>query len=179
LTESSTEHLTVYVFGAGQIASSLVVFAKELDFTVVVIDDREEFATRGRFPRADEVKLGDFVTVAKSIDFQPTDCVVIITHEHQHDETVLKECLSRDKLPGYIGMIGNPKRIDFTFSRLKDQGSSTEILNWVNAPIGLDIGAQSRAEIALSIISEMVAHIHGKDRDEVKRMRRSAQRTKQ
>ena len=178
MTESSTGHSTVYVFGAGQIALSLVVFAKELDFTVVVVDDREEFATRARFPRADEVKLGDFVTVAKSIDFQPTDCVVIITHEHQHDEAVLKECLSRGKLPGYIGMIGNPKRIDFTFSRLRDQGLSTEILDKVSAPIGLDIGAQSRAEIALSIVSEIVAHMHGKDRDGVKCMRRSNQRTK-
>jgi len=165
--ESSIGHSTVYVFGAGQIASSLVVFAKELDFTVVVVDDREEFATSARFPRADEVKLGDFVTVTDSIDFQPTDCVVIITHEHQHDEAVLKECLSRSKLPGYVGMIGNPKRIDNTLSRLMEQGLSREILDRVCTPIGLDIGAQSRAEIALSIMSEIVMHIHGKNRDEV------------
>ena len=157
---------------------SLVVFAKELDFTVVVVDDREEFATRARFPKADEVRLGDFVTVANSIDFKPADCVVIITHEHQHDEAVLKECLSRVKLPGYIGMIGNPKRIDFTFSCLRDQGLSTEILDRVNAPIGLDIGAQSRGEIALSIVSEIVAHMHGKDRDHVKSMRASNRRIK-
>ena len=179
MTESSAGYSTVYVFGAGQIALSLVVFAKELDYTVVVVDDREGFATKARFPRADEVKPGDLVSVANSIDFQPTDCVVIITHEHQHDEAVLKACLSRGKLPGYIGMIGNPKRIGFTFSRLMDQGLSREILDMVCAPIGLDIGAQSRAEIALSIMSEIVMHMHGKDRDEVRGMKRSDQRTKQ
>ena len=148
---------TVYVFGGGHIAVPLVEFAKALEFTVVVVDDREEFANRKRFPLADEVKLGDFVGVAKSIDFHVDDCVVIITRGHQHDEVVLKECLSKNKLPGYIGMIGSKEKIAATFSHLKQQGISNELLARVKAPIGLDIGARTPTEIALSIMAEIIA----------------------
>ncbi len=88
---------TVYIFGGGRIAVPLAEFAKALDFTVVVVDDRQEFANEKRFPYADKVKSGDFVQLTKSIDFDADDCVVIVTHEHQHDEIVLKECLSQEK----------------------------------------------------------------------------------
>jgi xanthine dehydrogenase accessory factor len=79
----------------------LAEFCKALEFAVVVVDDREEFANGKRFHMADKAKLGDFVGVAKSIDFHADGSVVIVTHEHQHDEVVLKECLSKKTLPGY------------------------------------------------------------------------------
>jgi xanthine dehydrogenase accessory factor len=153
---------TVYVFGGGHIAVPLVEFAKALDFAVVVVEDREEFANKKRFPLADEVKLGDFAKVSESTDFHVDDCVVIITRGHQHDEVVLKECLSKNKLPGYIGMIGSKEKIAATFSHLKQQGVSSELLARVKAPIGLDIGARTPAEIALSIMAEIIAHRYGK-----------------
>ena len=152
---------TVYVFGGGHIAVPLVQFAKALEFSVVVVDDREEFANTKRFPLA-EVKLGDFLTVAKSIDFHADDCVVIITRGHQHDEVVLKQCLSTNKLPGYIGMIGSKEKVAATFSHLKQQGVSNELLARVKAPIGLNIGARTPTEIALSIMAEIIAHKYGK-----------------
>ena len=152
----------MYVFGGGHIAVPLVQFAKALEFSVVVVDDREEFANKKRFPQADEVKLGDFVKVAKSIDFRVDDCVVIITRGHQHDEVVLKECLSTNKLPGYIGMIGSKEKVAATFSHLKQQGVSNELLERVKAPIGLNIGARTPTEIALSIMAEIIAHKYGK-----------------
>ena len=152
----------LYVFGGGHIAVPLVQFAKTLEFDVVVVDDREEFANKNRFPLANEVKLGDFGSVVKSIDFREGDSVVIITCGHQHDEVVLKECLSKDGLPGYVGMIGSKEKIAATFSHLRQQGISEQLLAIVRAPIGLDIGARSPAEIALSIMAEIVAQRYGK-----------------
>jgi xanthine dehydrogenase accessory factor len=157
---------TVYIFGGGHIAVPLVEFAKALEFAVVVIDDREEFANGKRFPLADEVKLGDFVDVTKCIDFGADDCVIIVTHEHQHDEVVLKECLSKKRLPGYIGMIGAKGKVSDNFSHLREQGITEELLARVNAPIGLDIGSRTPAEIALSIMAEIIGHRHGKNKKE-------------
>ncbi len=164
--ESILATSTVYIFGGGHIAVPLAEFAKALEFAVVVVDDREEFANGKRFPMADGVKSGDFVKIAKSIDFDADDCVVIVTHEHQHDEVVLKECLSKKKLPGYIGMIGSKAKVATTFANLKQQGISEELLATVNAPIGLDIGSRTPAEIAVSITAEIIAHRHGKARKE-------------
>jgi xanthine dehydrogenase accessory factor len=153
---------SIFIFGAGHIALPLAQFAKALEFTVVVIDDREEFASRYRFPTADEVKRGGFSTIIKSIEFHSDDCVVIITHGHEHDEVVLKECLSKKDRPGYIGMIGSKAKVATVFSHLKQQGVSEEFLANVNAPIGLDIGAKTPAEIAISIMAEIVAHRYGR-----------------
>jgi xanthine dehydrogenase accessory factor len=153
---------TVYIFGGGHIALPLAEFCKALEFAVVVIDDREEFANVKRFPMADEVKLGVFVEATKSIDFHADDSVVIVTHEHQHDEVVLKECLSKKTLPGYIGMIGSKAKVAATFSNLKQQGLSEQLPARVNAPIGLNIGARTPAEIALSIMAEIIAQKYGK-----------------
>ena len=153
---------TLYVFGGGHIAVPLVQFAKALEFAVVVVDDRQDFASKERFPQADEVKVGEFANVTKSMDFSEGDCVVIITRGHAHDETVLKECLSKARLPGYIGMIGSRDKIARTFSNLREQGISQELLAKVRAPIGLDIGARNPAEIALSIIAEIVAYRYGR-----------------
>ena len=153
---------TMYVFGGGHIAVPLVQFAKALEFAVVVVDDRQDFASKERFPQADEVKVGEFANVTKTMDFSEGDCVVIITRGHAHDETVLKECLSKTRLPGYIGMIGSREKIARTFANLREQGISQELLAKVRAPIGLDIGGRTPAEIALSIIAEIVAYRYGR-----------------
>ena len=157
---------TVYVFGGGHIAVPLVQFAKTLEFAVVVVDDRQDFANKERFPQADEVKVGEFANVTKTMNFCEGDCVVIITRGHAHDETVLKECLSKARLPGYIGMIGSREKIARTFANLREQGISQDLLANVKAPIGLDIGAKTPAEIALSIIAEIIAERYGKSSKE-------------
>jgi xanthine dehydrogenase accessory factor len=153
---------TLYVFGTGHIALPLVNFAKALDYNVMIIDDREEFANKQRFPLADEIKLGDFTRMINAIEFRPDDHVVIITRGHEHDELVLKECLLKTNLPGYIGMIGSREKVATTLARLKEQGISEQLLVKVNSPIGLDIGAKTPAEIAISILAEIVAHRYGK-----------------
>ncbi|HUK29464.1 MAG TPA: XdhC family protein, partial [Candidatus Acidoferrales bacterium] len=78
----------IYIFGGGHIALPLAKFANELEFSVVVVDDRKEFAARERFPMAAEVKPGDFIEVTRSIEFRHNDSVVIVTHGHEHDEVV-------------------------------------------------------------------------------------------
>jgi xanthine dehydrogenase accessory factor len=157
---------TLYVFGGGHIGVPLVQFAKTLEFSVVVVDDREQFASKERFPLADEVTLGDFGAAMRSIEFSEKDCAVIITRGHEHDETVLRECLVKDGLPGYIGMIGSREKIARTFSHLRESGVPDRLLARVRAPIGLDIGARTPAEIALSIMAEIVAQRYGKLRTE-------------
>lgn len=152
----------IYIFGGGHIALPLAKFANELEFSVVVVDDRKEFAARERFPMAAEVKPGDFIEVTRSIEFRHNDSVVIVTHGHEHDEVVLKESLSKQILPQYVGMIGSKRKAADLFMRLKEQGISAERLASVRAPIGLDIGAKTPAEIALSIMAEIVAQKYGK-----------------
>ena len=152
----------IFIFGGGHIALALAQLAKVLEFGVIVVDDRGEFASRDRFPTADDVKLGDFVTLTKSIEFHPDDCAVIITHGHEHDEVVLKECLAKTVRPRYIGMIGSKAKVATVFSHLKQEGVSEELLAKVNAPIGLDIGAKTPAEIGVSIIAEILAQKYGK-----------------
>ena len=152
----------LYVFGGGHIAIPLVQFAKLLDYDVTVIDNREEFANQQRFPMADEVKMGDYVEIIRSLDFHDSDGVVIVTHGHEYDEVVLKECLSKRNIPGYVGMIGSRNKITTTFSDLQKQGILGNLLAKVNAPIGLDIGAKSPSEIALSVMAEIVAKRYGK-----------------
>ena len=152
---------TLYVFGGGHIALSLAQFARALEFGMVVVDDREEFANQTRFPGA-EVKCGDFATVTRSLTFSEDDSVVIVTRGHEHDEEVLRECLSKPVHPGYVGMIGSKQKIAITFNNLKEQGIHEELLGKVKAPIGLDIGGRTPAEIALSIMAQIVAIRSGK-----------------
>ena len=160
--ESIQGPTTMYVFGGDHIAVPLVQFAKALEFAVVVVDDRQDFANKERFPQADEVKVGEFANVTKTMDFSEGDYVVIITRGHAHDEAVLKACLSKARLPGYIGMIGSREKIARAFSSLREQGISQELLAKVRAPLGLNIGARTPAEIALSIIAEIVAYRYGR-----------------
>jgi len=152
----------LYIFGGGHIGLSLAQFANTLEFMVVVLDDREEFANQTRFPEA-EVKCGDYVTMTRSVAFSDDDSVVIVTHGHEHDEVVLKECLTKATQPKYIGMIGSKEKVGTTFNRLREQGIREELLRKVKAPIGIKIGSRSPAEIALSIMAQVVAVRHGKE----------------
>ena len=160
--ETIEENSRLFVFGGGHIALSLVQFAKQLDYMVVVADNREEFSNKQRFPLADETRTGDYAHIVKALEFREGDSVVIVTHGHTHDEVVLKECLLKSPLPGYIGMIGSKGKIAATFSHLKEQGVPASLLERVRSPIGLDLGGRTPAEIALSIVAEIVANKYGK-----------------
>ncbi|MGH7795857.1 MAG: XdhC family protein [Candidatus Binatia bacterium] len=143
------------VVGAGHIAVPLVKIAKVLDFYVTVIDDRLLYANRERFPDADEVLVGDMAQMLKEMTITPSCYIVLITRGHAYDEPCLRVVLpSRAK---YIGLIGSRRRIKACFQRFRDEDKISEVLiEKVYAPIGLDIATETPAEIALSILAEVI-----------------------
>ena len=143
------------VVGAGHIAVPLVRIAKVLDFHVTVIDDRLLYANRERFPDADEVLVGDMAQMLKEMSITPSCYIVLITRGHAYDEPCLRVVLPTDAK--YIGMIGSRRRIKACFKRFRDQDQiSEELIGRIYAPIGLDIATETPAEIALSILAEVV-----------------------
>jgi xanthine dehydrogenase accessory factor len=143
------------VVGAGHIAVPLVQMAKVLDFFVTVIDDRLLYANRERFPAADQVLVGDMAQMLKEMTITPSCYIVLITRGHAYDEPCLREIMhSRAK---YIGMIGSKRRIKACFQRFRDEEKiAEEAIERIYAPIGLDIATETPAEIALSILGEVI-----------------------
>jgi xanthine dehydrogenase accessory factor len=143
------------VVGAGHIAVPLVKLAKILDFHVTVIDDRLLFANRERFPDADEVVVGDMAQTLKEMTITPSCYIVLITRGHAYDEPCLRVIVHSQAK--YIGMIGSRRRIKACFERFRNEDRmAAEVLERVYAPIGLDIATETPAEIALSILGEVI-----------------------
>jgi xanthine dehydrogenase accessory factor len=143
------------VVGAGHIAVPLVKMAKVLDFHVTVIDDRLLYANRERFPEADEVVVSDMAQALKQMVVTPSTYIVLITRGHKYDEPCLREIIHSPAK--YIGMIGSKRRIKACFQRFRNEEKiAEEVIERVYAPIGLDIGTETPAEIALSILAEMI-----------------------
>jgi xanthine dehydrogenase accessory factor len=129
------------------------------EFQVVVADDRPEFANASRFPGA-RVLCCDFAEVFEQITFHANTYVAIITRGHKHDGYCLEKALQTPAY--YIGMIGSPRKVKLIVDRLREKGYTAEE-DWkrVYAPIGLPIGAQTPAEIAICIMAEIIAVKHG------------------
>ena len=143
------------VVGAGHIAVPLVRIAKVLDFHVTVIDDRLLYANRERFPDADEVLVGDMAQMLKEMTITPSCYIVLITRGHAYDEPCLRQIIHGEAK--YIGMIGSRRRIKACFQRFRDEEKiAEEVIDRVYAPIGLDIGTETPAEIAVSILGEII-----------------------
>ncbi|MEW8955276.1 XdhC family protein [Clostridium sp.] len=145
----------LFVFGGGHIAKPLVEFSSRVGFSVTLIDDRPTFANSGRFPEAEKVICDSFENSFNLIDFRKSDFVVIVTRGHRHDGLVLRHVLNYDL--SYVGMIGSKRRVRGMMNELLEEGFSKEKLDLVNSPIGLDIGAITPDEIAISIISELIS----------------------
>jgi xanthine dehydrogenase accessory factor len=148
------------VFGAGAVAIPLVSFAKTLGFQTIVIDGRARFASRERFPDVDDIKVGIASEIAEQMDLGPTTPVVLVAHDYKIDVPVLKKALASDT--PYIGLLGSRRRGAAILEMLRDDGVPEEQLSRVRVPIGLDLGGETAAEIALSIISEVVAVMRGR-----------------
>jgi len=143
------------VVGAGHIAVPLVKIAKVLDFHVTVIDDRLLYANRERFPDADEVLTGDMAQMLKDMTLTQSCYIVLITRGHAYDEPCLRNIIHSNAK--YIGMIGSRRRIKACFQRFRDEEKVTEdAIQRIYAPIGLDIATETPAEIALSILGEVI-----------------------
>jgi xanthine dehydrogenase accessory factor len=153
------------IVGAGHIAIPLTTFAKTLDYRVVVVDARSAFATRDRFPLADELIVEWPDEVLEKMDLYPSTAIAVLTHDPKFDEPTLKVALARNV--GYIGAVGSRKTKEERDERLKKQGITEEQIRRIHGPIGLNIGATSPEEMALAIMAEIVATRHGKDASSV------------
>ena len=146
------------VVGAGHIAVPLAALGAMLDFDVTVLDDRAEFATEERFADGVRVIRADFVADPfADVVIDERTYITLVTRGHMWDFDCLTRILNRDLLPRYIGMIGSRRRVRAAFDALNDAGVPAEKMERIHAPIGLDINADSPAEIAVSIAAEIVA----------------------
>jgi xanthine dehydrogenase accessory factor len=150
----------VVIYGASQVAMSLVPFARELGMRTVIVDGRERMATRARFPLADEVHIGMPSDLAEQWPATPRTYVVLLAHDYKYELPVLRVVLRSEA--GYIGMLGSKRRGDTIRAMLAEEGFTGAELQRLHSPIGLTIGAKSAAEIALAIAAEIVAVREGR-----------------
>lgn len=141
------------IVGAGHVAQPLARLAAAVGFDVLVVDDRPEYLLPERFPGA-RVQAVSFTDLASQLPLDGRTSVVVATRSHEHDEEVLRQ-LIRQPL-AYLGMMGSRAKVRLLFQRLLSEGYSSEELARVHAPIGLDIGAETPEEIAVSIVAELV-----------------------
>jgi xanthine dehydrogenase accessory factor len=145
---------TLVIVGAGEIGAALARIAKSLDLRVIVVDGRDHLATADRFPDADDVRLGIPSEIMEDIGLSPDVALVLVSHEYKYDLPILRAALASDA--GYVGMLGGRKRRDAMKALLTEQDVAPDSLTRLRTPIGLDIGAETPAEIAVSIAAELI-----------------------
>ncbi|MEO7700990.1 MAG: XdhC/CoxI family protein [Opitutus sp.] len=157
--------LRLFVFGAGDDAKPLVRMAKELGWHVTVADPRRDFATKHRFPAADNLIVGRASDLVKTAAPPADGAVVVMTHHYIHDVPLLTELLARPV--AYLGLLGPRKRAAQILGDIEQNAAATPVIpshaNRLHAPVGLDLGAETPEEVALSIIAEIRAVISGRD----------------
>jgi xanthine dehydrogenase accessory factor len=157
--EVFTPPAILLIVGASHVAMPLTVMAKELGFRTVVIDGRPRFATPERFPHVDALRIGVPSELVQQVPLIPTTALVLVAHDYKYDLPVLRHALGTPV--GYIGLLGSTRRGAAILNLLREDGVSEDQLERVRVPIGLDLGAQSASEIALSILAEALA-VHRK-----------------
>lgn len=161
---------TLVIFGATHVAMPLVQLARAIGLRTLVIDGRERFATRERFPDADEIRVGMPSELAEQLALGPTSLVVLLSHDYKYDLPVLKAVLSSDA--AYVGLLGSARRGKAMLDFLAEEGVLPEQLQRVRVPVGLDIGARSAAEIALSVLAEALAVLRARPGGAMRERRR-------
>jgi xanthine dehydrogenase accessory factor len=144
-----------FIFGAGHISKSLSKVATLAGFATVVVDDRESFANRDRFPEAAEVHAGEYEEVFGKLAINENSYVIIVTRGHRDDMRVLK--LAIGTTARYISMIGSKRKVINVIRELEKEGIPRRAFERIFSPMGLDIGAVSPEEIAISVAAEMIA----------------------
>lgn len=152
--ERLTQPGRVYIFGGGHVAQALVPALSAVDFSCVILEDREEFCKPELFPKAERVMKIDMQHISDFIDITEEDYVCVMTRGHK-DDTIVQEQILRTPAK-YIGVIGSRKKKATVFQALKNAGLTDENLARVITPIGLEIQAETPAEIAVSITAQMI-----------------------
>jgi len=145
----------LYVFGGGHVSVNLYKVAQNAGFDVIVVDDREAYANRERFPEAQQVIAEDFDQAIAKLSPTESSYIVIVTRGHRDDMRVLRWAVQTRAR--YVGMIGSKRKTIAIFRELEREGLSAALFDRVHAPIGLDIGAITPEEIAISITAELIA----------------------
>jgi xanthine dehydrogenase accessory factor len=144
-----------FIFGAGHISKSLSKVATMAGFATVVVDNRESFANRERFPEAAGIHAEEYEEVFPRLNINETSYLIIVTRGHRDDMRVLKLAIGTPAR--YIAMIGSKRKVLNVFRELEKEGVPREAFERLHAPMGLDIGAISPEEIAVSVVAEMIA----------------------
>jgi xanthine dehydrogenase accessory factor len=152
---------TLYIFGAGHIAWSLYKVARIAGFEIVVVDDRETYANRERFPEARDVYADEYEQVMAQLAPTESSYIVIVTRGHRDDMRVLR--WAAETPARYIGMIGSQRKVIAIYKELEKEGVAAEKLARVYAPVGIDIGAITPEEIAVAIVAELIAIRRGSE----------------
>jgi xanthine dehydrogenase accessory factor len=153
----------LYIFGAGHVAASLYKVARIAGFDITIIDDREAYASRERFPEAHQIIVDDFEKAAAQLTTSESSYIVIVTRGHRDDMRMLRWAVQTPAR--YVGMIGSKRKTIGIFKELQSEGLSTSLFERVHAPVGLDIGAITPEEIAVSITAELIARRRKVERD--------------
>jgi xanthine dehydrogenase accessory factor len=154
------------IFGAGHISKSLSKVATIAGFETVVVDDREAFANRERFPEAGEVIAGEYEEVFARLGVNEAAFIVIVTRGHRDDMRVLRHAVATPAR--YVAMIGSKRKVIAVIKELEKEGMPREAFERIHAPMGLDIGAITPEEIAVSVVAEMIAVRRGAGSDWLK-----------
>jgi xanthine dehydrogenase accessory factor len=145
----------LYIFGAGHVSVNLYTVARNAGFDVIVVDDRDAYANRDRFPQANEVIAEDFDQAMARLTPNESSYIVIVTRGHRDDMRVLRWAVQTRAR--YVGMIGSKRKTIAIFKELQGEGLPAHLFERVHAPVGLDIGAVTPEEIAVSITAELIA----------------------
>jgi xanthine dehydrogenase accessory factor len=153
----------LYIFGAGHVAASLYKVASIAGFDITVVDDRAAYANRERFPEAQQVIADDFEKAVAQLAPSESSYIVIVTRGHRDDMRMLRWAVQTPAR--YIGMIGSKRKTITIFKELQAEGLPAHLFDRVHAPVGLDIGAITPEEIAISITAELIAKRRKVERD--------------
>jgi len=152
--EVFTPPATLLMVGAGHVSMPLATLGRTMGFRTIVIDGRPRFATRERFPDVDQLTIGIPSELVKTVPLITSTALVLVAHDYKYDVPVLRHALTTPV--GYIGLLGSSRRGAAILNLLREDGIAEDALQRVRVPIGLDLGAQSAPEIALSIMAEIL-----------------------
>jgi xanthine dehydrogenase accessory factor len=150
-----TQRDEIMLIGAGNVAHAIYQIAEMLDYEIIIVDDRPEYATKERFPKAKSFVIGPFEEILEGLEIGKRTNVIIATHGHEFDLMALGAVAESEGK--YIGMLSNRKKAKTILGKLREQGISEETLGKIYTPIGLSIGGTRPAEIAGEIMAEIQA----------------------
>jgi xanthine dehydrogenase accessory factor len=152
-----------FIFGGGHVSKSISKVASLAGFSTIIVDDREAFANRERFPEAEETYAEEYEAVFPKLMVTSTSYLIIVTRGHRDDMRVLRWAVTTPAR--YIAMIGSKRKTISVVHELEKEGIPREAFERVFAPMGLEIGAESPEEIAISVVAEMIATRRAPDAD--------------